>query len=339
MELAVRRLIPALLLISLLAAGCTRSAGAARESPFSVVRDVPLSGGTSRFDYQSLDQQAHRLYVAHLGAGIVTVFDTEAGAVIGDVQNVPGAHGVLVVPELGRVYASATGARQVAVIDPASLSVVATVPAGEYPDGLAYAPEVGKLYISDEHGKADVVVDVQSNQVVATIPLRGEAGNTQYDPASRQILVAVHSGHLAVIDPSTDQLRGRYEVAGCGEPHGLAIDAARRLAFVACQSNAKLVVFDLTTMQATAIFDVGKGPDVLSYDASMGQLYVAAESGPLVVFGIDDAGVREIARDTVGPNAHSVAVDPQTHHIYLPLENVGGQPVLRELVFEAPVGG
>jgi len=225
MELAVRRLISTLLLISLLAVGCSGSAVAVRESPFRVVRDVPLSGGTSRFDYQSLDRQAHRLYVAHLGAGIVTVVDTEAGAVVGDVQNVPGAHGVLAVPELGRVFASATNARQVAVIDPVTLAVVARVMAGDYPDGLAYAPEVGKLYVSDEHGKADVVVDVESNQVVATVPLKGEAGNTQYDPASHQILVAVHSGHLAVIDPTTDTLLDRYEIPGCGEPHGLSIES------------------------------------------------------------------------------------------------------------------
>jgi DNA-binding beta-propeller fold protein YncE len=326
------------LLVLLVIAGCTGSAGAARQSPFRVVRDVPLSGGTGRFDYQSLDEQAHRLYVAHLGAGLVTVFDTETGTVVGDVANVTGVHGIRVVPEVGRVYASATGARQVAAIDPESLTVVASVPAGDYPDGLAYAPDVGKLYVSDEHGKADIVIDAQSNQALGTIPLRGEAGNTQYDPGSHQILVAVHSGHLAVIDPSTDRLVGRYEVPGCGEPHGLEIDAARRVAFVACQSNAKLVTFDLTSMQATASFDVGKGPDVLAYDPSVGQLYVAAESGPLVVFGVDDAGVHEIARDTVGPNAHSVAVDPETHHIYLPLANVGGQPVLREMVLDMAPG-
>ena len=79
-------------------------------------------------------------------------------------------------------------------------------------------------------------------------------------------------------------------------------------------------------MSESAIFGVGNGPDVLAYDASLGQLYVAAESGPLVVFQVDDGGVRELARDTVGPNAHSVAVDPATHHIFLPLTNVGGRP-------------
>src|SRR3954471_4255450 len=227
------RLVSALLVISLLA-GCSLGAKAAQPSPFRVIRDVPLSGGTSRFDYQSLDQQGHRLYIAHLGAGLVTVFDTATGTVVGDVANVPGAHGILAVPELGRVFASATNANQVAVIDPGSLAVVATVPGGDYPDGLAYAPEVGKLYVSDERGKTDTVIDVQTNQVVATIPLGGEVGNTQYDPASRQIFAAVHTGQLVAIDPMTDQVVGRSEVPGCGDPHGLLIDPTWRRAFIGC---------------------------------------------------------------------------------------------------------
>jgi hypothetical protein len=34
-----------------------------------------------------------------------------------------------------------------------------------------------------------------------------------------------------------------------------------------------------------------------------------------------------------------IAVDPDTHHAYLPLQNVGGQPVLREIVLEPQGGG
>jgi YVTN family beta-propeller protein len=147
MESAMRPLIGVLVLIGLLAAGCTQNAGAAQTAPFRTIRDVPPSVGGSRFDYQSLDQQAHRLYIAHLGAGLVTVFDTESGAVVGDVTNVPGAHGVLAVPELDRVYATATDANHVVVIDPGSLAVVDTIPGGDYPDGLAYRPDrAGRRY-------------------------------------------------------------------------------------------------------------------------------------------------------------------------------------------------
>jgi hypothetical protein len=37
----------------------------------------------------------------------------------------------------------------------------------------------------------------------------------------------------------------------------------------------------------------------------------------------------------VGPNAHTVAVDPVSHRVYFPLANVGGHPVLRVM---NPVG-
>jgi YVTN family beta-propeller protein len=307
---------------------------------FSTVRDVPLPGDTSRFDYESLDPGTHRLYIAHLGAGTVPVYDLPSGTIVGEVQGVPGVHGVLAVPELGRVYASATGANQVAVIDPQSLSVVATIPGGVYPDGLAYDPELGKLYVSDESGGTDTVIDTASNQVVATIPLGGEVGNTQFDPGSHQLLVAVQTRNQVVtIDPQTDQVSGRYDTPGCEHPHGVQISPDRRLAFIACESNARLVVMDFQSMSVTESYEVGSVPDVLAFDAPRRVLYVAAESGPVTAFSETDTGLKPLAQRDIGPNAHSVAVDADTGHVYLPIANLGGQPVLREASVTTATGG
>jgi YVTN family beta-propeller protein len=171
--MAVLLIAGAALALRLASAQTSQPPGSTAGQPyaFRTVADIPLTGGTSRFDYQSFDPQAHRLYIAHLGAGLVSVFDAESGTVVGDVGGVKGVHGVIAVPELGRVFATATGANQLAVIDPQSLSVIATAPGGDYPDGLAYDPDVGKVYISDEHGGTDTVVDAQTNQPVATVQL------------------------------------------------------------------------------------------------------------------------------------------------------------------------
>ncbi len=306
---------------------------------FYTVRDVPLPGDTSRFDYVSLDPGSHRLFIAHLGAGTVPVYDIAAGAVIGEVQNVPGVHGTLVVPELGLVYASATDINQIAVIDPQTLTVQTTIPGGEYPDGIAYDPEVGKLYVSDETGATDTVIDTTSNQVVATIPLGGEVGNTQFDATSHRMIAAVQTRNQVVtIDPQTDQVTGRYDTPGCDHPHGVQISPDRALAFVACESNAKLVVMDLQSMSVTETYDVGSVPDVLAFDAPRRVLYVAAESGPATAFSETDTGLKPLAQQNVGPNAHSMAVDPETGHVYFPLANLGGQPVLREASITTAAG-
>ncbi|TME33500.1 MAG: YncE family protein [Chloroflexi bacterium] len=321
-------------LIGLGIAAVPASPALSQQSPadFFTVRDTPLPGDTSRFDYESLDSQSHRLYVTHLGAGTIPVYDIQAGGIVGEIPDVPGVHGVLVVPELGRVYATATASNQVAVIDPQTLSVSGTIPGGVYPDGLAYDPDLGKLYVSNETGGTDTVIDTSSNQVVATIPLGGDVGNTQYDPVSHQILVAVQTRNQVIaIDPQTDQVSGRYDTPGCDHPHGLQISPDRRMAFVACEANAKLVVMDLQTMSITESHDVGTVPDVLAFDAPRRVLFVAAENGPLTALSETDTGLRPLAQRDVGPNAHAVAVDPDTGHVYVPLANFGGQPVLREL--------
>jgi hypothetical protein len=45
-----------------------------------------------------------------------------------------------------------------------------------------------------------------------------------------------------------------------------------------------------------------------------------------------DHGVAEVGRGFVGPNAHTVAVDPATHRVYFPLPDIGGQRVPRIMV-------
>src|SRR4051794_463601 len=159
--------------------------------PLRIVADVPLTGGTTRFDYQSLDSSRGRLYIAHLGSDLMTVFDVNKQAVIGDVRDLKRVHGVLAVPELHRIYASATGTNELVVIDDQDLNIIARIPAGDYPDGIAYASKEKKLYISDLHGKTDTVIDAKTNQRVTTIPLGGGAGNSQYDSVAERIFVAV----------------------------------------------------------------------------------------------------------------------------------------------------
>ena len=68
--------------------------------------------------------------------------------------------------------------------------------------------------------------------------------------------------------------------------------------------------------------------DVLKFDPKLGRLYVATEAGGVSMF--DESG-RSLKRAGViaAPHAHTVALDPATHRIYLPLQNVDGRPALR----------
>jgi len=294
--------------------------------------DVPLPGAATRFDYQSLDETTGRLVIAHMGADQVVVVDTATRQVVGTIGDVDTPTGVLAVPELGRIFAAAAGSGDIAVIDAERLDVIAHTGQIGFPDGLDYAPAVKQVFVSDESGGEELVIDATTNAVVTTIDIGGEAGNTHYDPGSGCILVAVQSqNQLAVIDPTTDRLVGRYDLdADCQTPHGFLVDAPRRQAFVTCEDSATLLIVDLRTMGVTATYPVGDGPDVLAFDPGWGRLYVASESGIVSIF--DERGTElQPVGEYRAPHAHSVAVDPRTHRVYLPLEDVDGKPVLRIL--------
>src|SRR5438876_3447108 len=74
------------------------------EAPLRVVADVPLPGSPSRFDYQSLEPASGRLFISHMGAGQLVVFDVRAGRVIANLDGFPTVTGVLAVPVEHRAY-------------------------------------------------------------------------------------------------------------------------------------------------------------------------------------------------------------------------------------------
>ena len=320
------------LAILLLILGCTKSAVPSenpKSAPLKKVADVPLPGPAVRFDYQSLDASHGRLYIAHMNADQLVVFDTKRREVVATLDGFPNVHGVWAVPDLGRVYASATGEHKVAVVDMQTLKTIAKTGPVKYPDGIAYAPGAKRVFVSDEQGDADAVIDATTNSLVTTIPLGGGAGNTVYDPGSGHILVAVHEkNELVAIDPATSKIIGRYAVTGIESPHGIALDVIARLAFIAGESNNKVAVVDLTNMQILATYPVGKDPDVLAFDPGLHRLYISAESGNVTVF--RENGKALVVEGAFSmPHAHTVCVDPETHLVYFPLQNIDGHAVLR----------
>ena len=293
------------------------------------VADVPLPGKASRFDYQSVDTTANRLYLSHMGAGELVVLDLTSRRVEAVIQDLPRVTGVWAAPALGKVYASVPGHRHVAVIDARTLRVLARLGSIGFPDGIAYAPAVKKVYVSDESGGGELVLDGVTDRVLRTIPLGGEAGNTIYDPATGHILVAVQTrNEVVAIDPRTDRVIARHVVRGASHPHGMALDVATRRLFVTSEGSALLQTMDLRNMSVIDQHPVGEDPDVLAFDSIWRKLYVASESGIVSVFA-EREGRLQLEGEVRIPHAHTVSVDPRSHLVYLPLQDVDGHPLLR----------
>jgi len=306
------------------------AAAAKAPSPLVLVHDIPLPGGPTRFDYQWVDGDRRRLYIAHLGADSLLVFDLDAEKVVGSVGGLPSVHGVVADPEKKRLFATATGDKKLAIIADHSLEVVARVPAGEYPNGLAYAPRQEKVYVSNNAGVGVGVVDVAHAKPLPGIDIGGGAGNTQYDAGSGHVFAAIHRvAALAEIDPATDKVLAQHPLSGVHGCHGLLVDAPRRHAFAACDGKV-LVAYDLDKKRTLGTLPIPKQPDVLALDAALGRVYVSSASGFAAAYEVTPTGeLHSLGQTMVGPNAHTVSVDPRTHYVFFPLEDVGGRPLLR----------
>src|SRR3989442_15250649 len=86
------------------------------EPRLSKLIDLPLPGQPSRFDYQSLDSKAKRLYFSHMGDGELVVLNTETREIVAHLPGFPRTTGVLAVPEVQEIFLSLPGYHAVAIV-------------------------------------------------------------------------------------------------------------------------------------------------------------------------------------------------------------------------------
>lgn len=300
------------------------------------VIEVPGPKG-QRFDYLTIDESRRYLFSTHLGAGLLYVIDLDSQRVIKTISDLPGIEGVEIASDVKKVYTSDWHENKIAVVSLDSLAVIKKLPTEAKPDGIAYAAPFHKLYVSDERGNAVAVVDTMNDKIARHILFNSETGNVRYDPVSRRILVNLQSkNEIAEIDPAKDQELARYSVGTCRGNHGMALDPERRLAFLVCEENNQMTVFDLASHKPVSHFPLPEGADVVAYDPGLRRIYVACYSGAISIFQENNAQhIRKLGDVPVEKKVHSLAVDSRTHKVYVPEQEEGGRPAARIAIFDA----
>ena len=298
--------------------------------------DLPGPGG-KRFDYLTIDDDDHYLLSAHLAADQTYVIDLGTNKVVATITDTPGAEGIEYVPELKKFYTSNARDNTIGVVDLKQMKVVKKLKTEAKPDGSTYAAPFHKLYVSDERGKAEAVVDVQKDEIIRTLHFDSETGMPQYDPVARKVYVNLQDQNIfAVIDPATDTVVGRYPVGKCEGNHGMALDPEHHRAFLSCEGNELMTVFDLDKHKPIAFLKVPGGPDVIKFDPGLSRIYVACYSGAIAVFHQDDPDHHSKLEDfRVQHAVHTLAVDLRTHRVYTPEQEEDGKAVARMVVYEA----
>jgi YVTN family beta-propeller protein len=299
--------------------------------PLVIVADAELPGGSTRFDYQEIDSSLNHLVVAHMNDASVLVLNLNDGSVAKLLPNIPTPRGVS--SGEGRIFVTSSPS-QLVIIDGRTLGEIGRVTTGSGPDGVGYDPVDHVAGVSDQRDGAISLISGGGSGARVQVPLGKETGNVIFDASRRAFWAAVVNNsppdQLVQIDPVAQKAVARIDLPGCEGAHGVRLHPDGQSAFVACEDNNMLVRVDLGGAHALTTAGTGAGPDVMSIDPGLGWLYVAAESGDLVVFDIGKPGLVVIDREHPGDNAHSVAVDPATHRVFFPLmAGPNGKPVMR----------
>ena len=116
----------------------------------------------------------------------------------------------------------------------------------------------------------------------------------------------------------------------------MALDPQHHRAFLVCEGNDLLTIFNLDTHTPISYLPVASGADVVKYDSGLKRIYVACYDGAISVFQEDDPDhFRKLEDFPVQEKVHSLTVDPVTHRVYAPEQQENGRPVSRLVVYEA----
>ncbi len=289
---------------------------ATAQPDYRFLTEIPI-GGEGGWDILNIDSPAHRLYLSH--ATKVVVVDIEKNTLAGEITDTPGVHAFLPVPELKRGFSSNGRENKSSVVDLTTLRTIEKVDTGESPDAIVYEPKRGEVYIFNHRGNSVTVIEAKSATVVVTIALGGSPEFAVADTdASRVYCNLEDKGEVVVIDTTKREVAARWPLAPGEEPTGIALDAAHHRLFAAC-NNKMLVMLNTDTGKVVATVPIGSGTDGCAFDATTQLAFVSCGEGVTTIAKEETPDKLEVVQTLrTAPRARTIALDPQTHKIYLP---------------------
>jgi len=312
-------IVPALLLAMAQTAGAADALGR-----YEKVRKIEV-GGEGGWDFLTVDPGAHRLYVAR--ATRVMVVDLDKDAVVGEIPDTPGVHGIALVPDLGRGFTSNGRDASVTVFDTKTLKTLGKITVGEKPDIIHFDPGTKRVFTFNHGTKDATAIDPAAMKVVGTLPLGGMPELAVTDKNGHIFVNIEDTSELVEFDPEALKVLHRYPLAPGEEPTGLALDPEARRLFSTC-ANEKLVILDADTGKVTQTLKIGPGPDGCVFDAEKGLVFSSnGGDGTLSIIEAESPGRYRVAKTVkTQVSAKTIDLDPKTHRLYLSAATAAPDP-------------
>src|SRR6478672_7103573 len=284
--------------------------------PYHFVKDIPI-GGEGGWDILTIDSNVQRLYLSH--ATKVVVVDLSKNAVVGEIADTPGVHGFLAVPEVQRGFSSNGKENKASVVDLKTLRTISKIETGESPDALVYDSQRGEVYIFNHRGNSVTIIDAKTSNVVATVSLGGGPEFAAIDSAADRVYVNIEDkSEVVAIDTTKHEVVAHWPLAPGEEPSGIAFDAAHHRLFSTCH-NKMMTMLDTQSGKVVGTTAIGTGVDGAAFDDATQLVFASCGEGVTnIVKEETPEKLRAVQTLKTERGARTMALDPETHRIYLP---------------------
>jgi YVTN family beta-propeller protein len=317
---------PALIgiLALLIGNGVTIRAADAKPTGYHLLKKTTV-GGEGGWDYLTVDPQAHRLYLSH-GTHVVVV-DSETGATVGDILNLPGVHGIAIAPALGRGFTSNGRENTVTIFDLKTLKEIQRVPVGMNPDAILFDPATKRVFTFNGRSNDATVLDASTGMVAGTIALGGKPEFAVSDEKGQIFVNVEDKSEVVALDAKGLTVLHHWSLAPGEGPSGLAIDRKNRRLFSVC-GNERMVVLNADTGKVIATPTIGRGPDACRFDPGPGLAFSPnGRDGTLTIIHEDTPDSFTVVETLpTQAGARTMELDPRTHHVFLVTADVAAAP-------------
>jgi outer membrane protein assembly factor BamB len=285
-------------------------------SGYHLLKKMPV-GGEGGWDYLTVDSEARRIYLAR-GTHVMVV-DEDSGAVVGDIPDTKGVHGIALAKDLGKGYTSNGQANTVTVFDIATLKTLSTINVtGQNPDSILYDAANKRVWTFNGRTANATAIDASSGQVVGTVVLAGKPETPVLDGRGNIFLNIEDKNLLVEIDAKTMTVKNSYPLTGCEAPSGIAMDTTHRRVFSGCSDSKKLAVTNADTGKVVAAPEIGEDTDASGFDPGTGLAFASCREGVLSIIHEDSPDkYTNVANVKTEFGARTMAVDTKTHHVFV----------------------
>jgi DNA-binding beta-propeller fold protein YncE len=281
-------------------------------------------GGEGGWDYLTVDSNARRVYVSR--GTHVMVIDADSGALIRDIPNTNGVHGIALAQEFNKGFISDGRDGTITIFDLETLKVQGTAAAGKNPDAIIYDPVSKRVFAFNGTSKDATAIDAKTATVVGTIPLGGKPEFAVADKKGRVFVNIEDTSEIVRLDPSKLAVESRWSIAPGQEPSGLAMDRKHQRLFSVC-SNKLMVVVNAENGRVVTTVPIGAGTDAAAFDPETGFAFSSNGEGTMTVVH-EDSRDKFTVIDTVPTKARArtMALDAKTHNVYTVSADFGAAP-------------